>query len=82
MSDFPTDKPVLITCGLPYANGRCHIGHLRTYIPADIYVRSLHKQGQRTVFVCGSDTHGTPIVVSAERSVSEFRMVKTKNDRI
>lgn len=66
MSDFPTDKPVLITCGLPYANGRCHIGHLRTYIPADIYVRSLRKQGQRTVFVCGSDTHGTPIVVSAE----------------
>ncbi|HUW66835.1 MAG TPA: methionine--tRNA ligase [Candidatus Nanoarchaeia archaeon] len=66
MSDFPTDKPVLITCGLPYANGKCHIGHLRTYIPADIFVRSLQKQGQETVFVCGSDTHGTPIVVSAE----------------
>ena len=68
MSHFPADKPVLVTCGLPYANGRCHIGHLRTYIPADIFVRSLRKQGHKTVFVCGSDTHGTPIVVSAEES--------------
>jgi methionyl-tRNA synthetase len=68
MSNFPADKPILVTCGLPYANGRCHIGHLRTYIPADIFVKSLHKQGYETVFVCGSDTHGTPIVVSAEES--------------
>lgn len=66
MSNFPTDKPVLVTCGLPYANGKCHIGHLRTYVPADIFVRSLRKQGQKLNFVCGSDTHGTPIVVNAE----------------
>ncbi|MCL7415917.1 MAG: methionine--tRNA ligase [ANME-2 cluster archaeon] len=67
MPNFPINDPVLVTCGLPYANGKCHIGHLRTYIPADIFVRSLHKQGQDALFVCGSDTHGTPIVVSAEQ---------------
>ena len=66
MSNFPSDKPVLVTCGLPYANGKCHIGHLRTYVPGDIFVRSLRKQGQEAVFVCGSDAHGTPIVVNAE----------------
>ncbi|MHC1583288.1 MAG: methionine--tRNA ligase [Methanosarcinales archaeon] len=66
VSDFPVEKPVLVTCGLPYANGRCHIGHLRTYVPADIFVRTLRKQGQEVVFVCGSDTHGTPIVMNAE----------------
>ncbi len=66
MSNFPTDKPVLVTCGLPYANGKCHIGHLRTYVPADIFVRSLRKQGQKAAFICGSDAHGTPIVVNAE----------------
>jgi methionyl-tRNA synthetase len=66
MSKFPSDKPVLVTCGLPYANGKAHIGHLRTYVPADIFVRSLRKQGQEVTFVCGSDTHGTPIVVNAE----------------
>ncbi|KCZ70961.1 protein containing C-terminal region/beta chain of methionyl-tRNA synthetase [Candidatus Methanoperedens nitroreducens] len=66
MSNFPSKEPVLVTCGLPYANGRCHIGHLRTYIPADIFVRALRKQCQEAVFICGSDAHGTPIVVNAE----------------
>ncbi len=67
MSKFPSDKPVLVTCGLPYANGKAHVGHLRTYVPADIFVRALKKQGQEVTFVCGSDTHGTPIVVNAEQ---------------
>ena len=66
MQEFPCDKPVLVTCGLPYANGPAHIGHLRTYIPADMFVRTLRKMRQDTVFVCGSDTHGTPIIVNAE----------------
>ncbi|VVB85535.1 Methionine--tRNA ligase [uncultured archaeon] len=66
MSNFPSDKPVVVTCGLPYANGKCHIGHLRTYVPGDIFVRALRKQGQEAVFVCGSDAHVTPIVVNAE----------------
>ncbi|WNY26718.1 methionine--tRNA ligase [Methanolapillus ohkumae] len=61
------EKPMIVTCGLPYANGMAHIGHLRTYVPADIYVRSQRKQGRDVVFICGSDTHGTPIVVNAEQ---------------
>ncbi|HDD36192.1 MAG TPA: methionine--tRNA ligase [Archaeoglobus veneficus] len=58
----------LITCGLPYANGKAHIGHLRTYIPADIYVKYLRMLGEDVIFVCGSDSHGTPIVVNAEQA--------------
>lgn len=57
----------LVTCGLPYANGKAHIGHLRTYVPADVYVRYLRMLGEDVVFVCGSDCHGTPIVVNAEK---------------
>ncbi len=57
----------LVTCGLPYANGKAHIGHLRTYIPADVYVRYLRMMGEDVLFVCGSDCHGTPIVVNAEK---------------
>lgn len=60
-------KPMIVTCGLPYANGMAHLGHMRTYVPADIYVRSQRKQGREVVFVCGSDTHGTPVVVNAEK---------------
>ena len=60
------NKPTVVTCGLPYTNGLCHLGHLRTYIPGDFYVRYLRRLGEDIVFVCGSDNHGTPIVVSAE----------------
>ncbi len=61
-----TTPPLLVTCGLPYTNGPCHLGHLRTYVPADCYVRYMRRIGAEVVFVCGSDNHGTPIVVSAE----------------
>jgi len=60
--------PLLVTCGLPYTNGPCHLGHLRTYVPADAYVRYMRRAGEDVVFVCGSDNHGTPIVVSAEEA--------------
>lgn len=62
---FPTDNPAVITCGLPYANGDLHIGHLRTYVGGDVMVRALRKLGQPVAFVCGSDMHGTPIAVNA-----------------
>ncbi|PSP81566.1 methionine--tRNA ligase [Halobacteriales archaeon QS_1_68_20] len=65
--DYPTDDPAVVTCGLPYANGDLHIGHLRTYVGGDVYARALEKLGQQTAFVCGSDMHGTPIVVNAEQ---------------
>ncbi|NWF97195.1 MAG: methionine--tRNA ligase [Candidatus Thorarchaeota archaeon] len=63
---FPCKEPVLVTCGLPYASGPLHIGHLRTYVPADVFVRLLRKMGVDATFVCGSDTHGTPVLTSAE----------------
>ncbi|ELZ91751.1 methionyl-tRNA ligase [Haloferax mucosum ATCC BAA-1512] len=65
--DFPTEHPAVVTCGLPYANGDLHIGHLRTYVGGDIYSRSLRTLGQETTFVSGSDMHGTPVAVNAEK---------------
>jgi len=62
---FPTDRPAVVTCGLPYANGDLHIGHLRTYVGGDVFSRALEKLGQQTAFVCGSDMHGTPIAVQS-----------------
>jgi methionyl-tRNA synthetase len=61
-----TNKALLVTCGLPYTNGPCHVGHLRTYVPADFFVRYMRRIGEKVVFVCGSDNHGTPVVVNAE----------------
>lgn len=57
----------LVTSALPYANGPMHLGHIRsTYLPADIYVRFLRSKGEDVKFVCGTDEHGTPIVIKAE----------------
>ena len=68
---LPTDHPAIVTCGLPYANGDLHIGHLRTYVGGDVLARALRKLGQQTAFVSGSDMHGTPIAVNArEEGVS------------
>ncbi|PSQ16490.1 methionine--tRNA ligase [Halobacteriales archaeon QS_8_69_26] len=64
---FPTDDPAVVTCGLPYANGGIHVGHLRSFVGGDVFSRALEKVGQETAFVCGSDMHGTPIAVQAER---------------
>lgn len=58
----------LITAALPYANGPLHIGHaVGAYIPADIYARFRRMTGCDVVFVCGTDEHGTPIAVTAEK---------------
>ena len=64
---FPTDAPAVVTCGLPYANGRLHIGHMRTYLTGDVLARALRLIGQETAFVSGSDMHGTPVSVNARR---------------
>ena len=63
--DYPTDEPAVVTCGLPYANGDLHVGHLRTYVSGDALARALDSLGQETAFVSGSDMHGTPIAVNA-----------------
>ena len=58
----------LVTCALPYANGPVHIGHLAgVYVPADIYVRYLRMRGEDVLYVCGSDEHGVPITIKAQK---------------
>ncbi|MBR4299107.1 MAG: methionine--tRNA ligase [Bacteroidales bacterium] len=58
----------LVTCALPYANGPVHIGHLAgVYVPADIYVRYLRMKGEDVLYVCGSDEHGVPITIKAQK---------------
>ena len=64
---FPTDEPAVVTCGLPYANGDLHVGHLRNYVSGDVFTRALRSVDQQTAFVCGSDMHGTPVAVNAEQ---------------
>lgn len=61
-------KRILVTSALPYANGPLHLGHLAgAYLTADFYVRYKRLLGENIVFICGSDEHGVPITIAAEK---------------
>ncbi len=61
-------RNALVTNALPYANGPLHLGHLVGYIQADIWVRARRMAGGTVHFVCADDTHGTPIMLAAEKA--------------
>ncbi len=61
-------KRILVTSALPYANGPIHLGHLAgAYLPADIYVRYQRLKKRDVIYICGSDEHGVPITIAAEK---------------
>ncbi len=62
-----TVRKLLVTNALPYANGVLHLGHLVGYIQADIWVRFQKMRGHDCTYICGSDSHGTPIMIQAEK---------------
>ena len=74
----------LVTSALPYANGPIHIGHLAgAYLPADIYVRFLKMNGDDVVYISGTDEHGVPITITAEKNgITPQQVVDTNHDII
>lgn len=57
----------LVTPALPYANGPLHIGHMVEHVQVDVFVRALRMAGDDVLFVCGADSHGTPIEINAAK---------------
>ncbi len=64
---LPNVKKILVTSALPYANGPIHLGHLVEYIQTDVWVRFQRLIGNEVVYICADDTHGTPIMLKAEK---------------
>jgi methionyl-tRNA synthetase len=62
-----THRKILVTSALPYANGPIHLGHLVEYIQTDIWVRFQKMCDNTCHYVCADDTHGTPIMLRAEK---------------
>ncbi len=59
---------ILVSVAWPYANGPFHVGHIAgVYVPADIFARYERLRGNNVLMVSGSDCHGTPITLEAER---------------
>lgn len=76
-------KRTLVTAALPYANGPVHIGHLAgVYLPADVFARYKRLSGQEVLFVCGSDEHGIPVTIRAQKEGITVQEAVDKYHRI
>jgi methionyl-tRNA synthetase len=75
---------VLIGVAWPYASGPRHLGHLAgAYLPADVAARYHRLAGDQVLLVSGSDQHGTPITVAAERAgLSPRALADREHERI
>jgi methionyl-tRNA synthetase len=60
-------RKILVTSALFYANGSIHLGHLVEVIQADIWVRYQKLRGRDCHYICGTDGHGTSIMLQAEK---------------
>jgi methionyl-tRNA synthetase len=59
---------ILVSVAWPYANADIHQGNVTgSYLPADIYARFHRLKGNHVLMVSGTDSHGTPVTVKAEK---------------
>jgi methionyl-tRNA synthetase len=74
---------VLAAVAWPYANGPRHIGHVSGFgVPSDIFARYMRMSGHDVLMVSGTDEHGTPILVEAEREALSPRGLADKYNRV
>ncbi len=67
----------------PYANGPRHIGHVAGFgVPSDVFARYHRLRGNDVLMVSGTDEHGTPIMVAADREGVSFRDVADRYNRV
>lgn len=72
-----TKRQIIITSALIYANGDPHLGHLLEFIQTDAWARFQKLRGHDCYYICGSDTHGTPVMLkAAERGITPEVMIE------
>jgi methionyl-tRNA synthetase len=74
---------VLTAVAWPYANGPRHIGHVSGFgVPSDVFSRYMRMSGHSVLMISGTDEHGTPILVQAERENLSPRETADKYNRV
>lgn len=76
LANYKRPKKVVVTAGMPYANGPLHLGHLAgAHVPADIYARWMRMLigGENVLFVNGNDDHGSTSEVAAVKAGKTIR---------
>ncbi|HAE73025.1 MAG TPA: methionine--tRNA ligase, partial [Gammaproteobacteria bacterium] len=77
-----SQRKILVTSALPYANGEIHLGHLLEYIQTDIWVRFQKMMGNECHYVCADDAHGTPIMLKAnELGITPEELISGVSER-
>ncbi|HSV66027.1 MAG TPA: class I tRNA ligase family protein, partial [Mycobacteriales bacterium] len=78
-----TRKHVLTAVAWPYASGPRHIGHVAGFgVPSDVFARYHRMTGNKVLMVSGTDEHGTPILVAADREGRTPRQTADRYNRI
>lgn len=77
-------NPIIVTSALPYANNSLHLGHMVEYLQTDFWVRYQKMLGKDCIYICGEDTHGTPVMISAleQKIKPEELIAKSKEERL
>ena len=73
-----SQRNIMVSSALPYANGSIHMGHLVEYIQSDIWARFQKLRGHRCTYVCAADAHGTPIMIRARQEGIEPEALVTR----
>ncbi|MGQ0826371.1 MAG: methionine--tRNA ligase [Actinomycetota bacterium] len=74
---------VLTAVAWPYANGPRHIGHIAGFgIPSDVFARFRRMSGDQVLMVSGTDEHGTPIQVQADREGTTAQELVSRYNRV
>jgi len=63
-----SQRKILVTSALPYANGSIHLGHMLEHIQTDVWVRFQKLRGNQCTAVCADDAHGTAIMIKADKN--------------
>jgi methionyl-tRNA synthetase len=68
LAEKQSKRKILVAPAWPYASGKRHLGHVVGFaVPADIYARYHRLMGDDVLMVSGTDEHGTPVMVTADR---------------
>ncbi|OKL50360.1 methionine--tRNA ligase [Boudabousia marimammalium] len=74
---------ILSAVAWPYANGPRHIGHVAGFgVPSDVFSRYMRMAGHEVLMVSGTDEHGTPILVAADKAGMTARQLADINNRL
>ena len=74
---------ILTAVAWPYANGPRHIGHVSGFgVPSDVFSRYMRMAGHDVLMVSGTDEHGTPISVQADKEGVTARELADKYNKV